>query len=405
MLNLNTNLRKLSLWRPTSLRYLARLLSRILFAVVVVLLAVDAIFLSDIIVSLILPELLALDATVLVICKVILFATPEGLYIALPTAILIGVYLVLLRRREDQEFIVSAGFGYDLKPLFALCLFVGLCGAGFSIILSGFVEPLSRFQFRSTIAGAVHQAVKDGSLKAGRFYTIDDVTLYAASGRLTNVAEKVFIHQKMPDDINRVTFARKTQNPRAIKNGNIGLIFNDAHMYEFAEPDFAQNHAQQMENCVGCSDNKARLAPTYLFFNNFYSEISSGEFFVAKERSGLAEATLFELFSMQASDVKFIHAIGERSLRALLCILAPFLALAAVSATNRTTLLFAMPAAAGAILALSFLNSGLIKSASNLGLLMTGLSIFTIFVFLVTLCIFFTQKLRNNLTRSIGVTL
>ena len=405
MLNFNTNLGDPSFWRPTSVRYLASLLSSIFLVVLVVLLAVDAIFLSDIIVSLVLPELLALDARAFTIFKVILFAIPGGLYIALPTAILIGVYLVLLRRREDQEFIVSAGFGYNLKPLFLLCLFVGLCGAGVSIILSGFVEPHSRFQFRVTIADAAHKAVKDGNLKAGRFYTVDDVTLYAASGRLTNVAEKVFVHQKLPGDINRVTFARKTQNPRANKNGNIGLIFNDAHMYEFGEPDFAQGQTQQKENCAGCGDGDERPAPTYLFFNNFYSVVSPAKFSVPAERTGLTETTLFELFSKQASNDKVVHAIGERSLRAFLCIFAPFLALVAVSVTNRTTLFFAMPAAAGFILVLSFLNSSLINSLSNLGLLVTGFSILTIFVCLVAFCIFLTQKLRNNLTRSIGLTL
>lgn len=376
-----------------------------LLVIVVVLVAVDAIFLSDIIVSLVLPELLAIDATAFTILKVILFATPRGLYIALPTAILIGVYLVLLRRREDQEFIVSAGFGYDLKPLFALCLVVGLCGAGFSIILSGFVEPFARYQFRTTIAGAVHQAVKDGNFKAGRFYNVDDVTLYAASGRLTNIAENVFIHQKMPGDINRVTFARKTQNPRAAKNGNVGLIFSDAHMYEFAEPDFSQDYPQKTENCAGCSDSETRRAPTYLFFNNLYSELSPARFFVPIERSGLTEATLFQLFSKSATDAKVVHVLGGRSLRAVLCILAPFLALVAVSLTNRTTLLFAMPAAAGIVLVLSFVNSGLIKALSQFGLLVTGSSIFVLFVGLVVISIVVTQKLRNHLTRSIGITL
>jgi len=398
-----------SFWRPVSYRYLSGFLINIGAVVLIVLVTVEALFLSDIIISRVLAKLLPLGIDMTTILKVTLFAIPSGLFIALPTAILIGVYLVLLRRREDQEFIVSAGFGYGLKPLLAMGLFIGLIGAGLSIALSGFVEPLARYQLKTTMAAAVHQAIRSGELEAGRFYSVGDSTLFASSGRFNDVATGVFIHQKLPGGINKTIFAREIRNPKAAEHGTIGLIFGDAHVYEFADlgpPESLKKQQDAVEaNCAECDDDKLLPPLRHMFFNTFYSELPSLNLPEMRSRTELSERTLSELLLTPKFDAKVAQEFGERVLRAALCLLAPFLAMVAVSMTTRTTLLFAMPVAAGTILVLSFFGSGIIEPLSTHGNLVMGMSILAGFVFLVMVCVVIVHKMRRNLARSIAIAL
>jgi lipopolysaccharide export LptBFGC system permease protein LptF len=94
-----------------SLAYLAGLMADVSKLTLIVLVTVVALFLSDVIVSSFLPSLLAHGAQLKSIFLIFLYASPNGLFIALPVALLIGVYIVVLRRREQNEFQVLQGLG------------------------------------------------------------------------------------------------------------------------------------------------------------------------------------------------------------------------------------------------------------------------------------------------------
>ncbi len=395
-------------WRPVATSYYANLVGHVWILALVVLLTVEAIFLSDIIISLILPELLALDATMFTIFKVVVYSIPRGVFIALPSAILIGVYLVFLRRRENQEFIISAGFGHGLKPLLFIALVVGVLSASLSLIISGFIEPLARYEFRNTISTSAQKAVEEGNLVAGRFYSVGDATMYASSGRLNDIAENVFIHTMKSKEINQVILAKKTQKPKTIQNGQIGLVFSDANVYEFKTPEFSRNFQQQSETvkdgCFGCGE----VLPgsiDHLFFSNFYIELPAFELSKPRERGSLVEATLSELLSNSEGNPKVAQVIGERIFRAALCILAPFIALLALALTFRSTFLIALPISIGVVLVLSFFNSSVMNQLSHYGLYVMGIVILTISVLIITICIALVYKLRGNLIRSDGLAL
>ena len=193
--------------RPVSLLYLANLSADIGKITLIVLITIEGLFVSDIIVSRVLPELLAHGSGISTIALIVLYAAPNGLFIALPTALLIGVYIVVLRRREDQEFKIFAGMGYSPWILNITAVTIGLVGAVVSLVLSGFVEPTARFQLTSTLEGVAHQAIRDGELTSGRFYQVADMTFYAASGRMNKAAGDVFLYQKQSGDGGRVIIA------------------------------------------------------------------------------------------------------------------------------------------------------------------------------------------------------
>ncbi len=383
------------MFHSASFRYYAGIFLAIWLAIAAVMLTVEAIFLSDIIVSLILPELLALDAGAGTILAVILYSAPSGIFIALPLAIVVGVYFVLLRRREDQEFVVTAGLSHGSKPLFAIAFGVGFIGAALSFFVSGFVEPLARYEFRSVIAAAAQQAVRDGKLSAGKFYSVGNTTLFATDGNLSDVAENVFIHTQEAPEEHRVILARKTQNPQITEQGQIGLVFNHAHVYEFRK--------QSKETCDGCEASDRLYSEDHFFISNFYSQLPPLELLEPRQRGGEKEATIAELISLSNPTKEQVRVIGERTMRWLLCIIAPFIAMAAVAMTFRASLPFAMPAACAAILSLSFFNTTLIGQLSHLGVQTTVLSLLAISALILALCMVFIQKNWARLSRSAGL--
>ena len=401
--------RNRSRWRPISVYYLYGMALDIGKITAVVLAAVVGLFLSDIVISKILPRLLEHGAGINTIAKVVFFATPEGLFIALPTALLVGVYMVALKRREHQEFTVSAGFGYDTKILCVLALLLGIVGALVSIILSGFVEPKTRLMWRLTYETVAHQAVRDGELDAGRFYQVGDATVYAATGRLSDVAGDVFLHQNLSREAQRVIVSRQILNPNTAEDGKIGLLFGIANIYEFLIPgdDTGEKGGEQVAGtqCIGCAPGDFLSPLKHLYFEKFYSELTPDSENTLRSWRRSNEKTLLELLSRENLTTSDVKEIGERVFRSALCLITPFLALLAVALTTSRSLVFVMPSAAGLVLVLSFLNEALMEVVAPFGVAATG-GIIAIGVLLIcSVCIALIRFFEGNLTRSMAISI
>ncbi len=357
--------------RPVSLGYLASLSADIFKITLIVLVTIEALFLSDVIVSRVLPELLSLGAGIGSIALIVLFSVPNGLFIALPTALLVGVYIVVLRRRENQEFKIFAGFGYGPRTLSLTAVTVGLTGAALSLALSGFVEPVSRYLLVTTLEGVAHQAIRDGDLASGRFYQVGDTTIFAASGHLKTVAGDVFMHQKRSDDLGRVIVASRLFNPKIGEQNQFGLLLNDVNVYEFSDRagERKAKTAQKREpGCVDC-DQKDILPPLkYMYVDKFYMDLPKVSAEVTRNWRHPRETNFIDLFSVAEWDARHVEVFGERLLRSVLCLLTPLLALVAVAVTTKATLLFALPAASAGVLFLSFFASNNVGVISQYGL-------------------------------------
>ena len=81
---------------------------------------------------------------------------------ALPLSLLIGMFRVYLRLRENGELVSIANTG--LRPGYFLghAVWLGATGMIISLFLSGFVEPLSRYEHRSELFHANKEGRRKG---------------------------------------------------------------------------------------------------------------------------------------------------------------------------------------------------------------------------------------------------
>jgi lipopolysaccharide export LptBFGC system permease protein LptF len=389
--------------RPVSLGHLAGLSADIFKITLIVLVTIEALFLSDVIVSRVLPELLSLGAGIGSIALVVLYSVPNGLFIALPTALLVGVYIVVLRRRENQEFKIFAGFGYGPRTLSLTAVTVGLTGAVLSLALSGFVEPVSRYLLVTTLEGVAHQAIRDGDLASGRFYQVGDTTIFAASGHLKTVAGDVFMHQKRSDDLGRVIVASRLFNPQVGEQNQFGLLLNDVNVYEFSDRAGGRKAKKAEPGCVNC-DQRDKLPPLkYMYVDKFYMDLPKVSAEVTRSWRHPRESNFIDLFSVAEWDPRHVEVFGERLLRSVLCLLTPLLALVAVALTTKATLLFALPAASAGVLFLSFFASNNIGVISQYGLGATLAILLGGAIAMAGGLVVLVRKLNGRFIGSIGV--
>lgn len=392
--------------RPVSLQYLANLSVDVLKITLIVLITIEALFVSDVIVSRVLPEMLAFGSQLSTIGMVVIYAAPNGMFIALPAALLIGVYTVVLRRREEHAFKIFAGMGYSPRILNVTAVTIGLLGAVVSLVFSGFVEPNARTLLTSTLQGAAHEAIRDGKLTSGRFYHVADTTIYAASGRTNKVAGDVFLYQKTPGDRARVIIANRSFNLQTDKKDRFGVLFNDANIYELADQAGAGDSQKQKQvgrDCVGCEADGSFPSLQHMHFDKFYMELPKEDFAQAHRLRGPEDANFIEMFSQSEWDSRYVQVFGERLMRAALCLITPLMGLVAVALTFRATLLLALPAACAVVLFFSFFASNCVGLISKYGAFTTAAGILVGAIGISGLFILLVNRLNSNFVRTIRV--
>lgn len=395
-------------YRPISAGYLTNLSADIFKFTAIVLVTIEAVYLSNVILSRVLAELLALNAGARSIALVVLYSIPNGLFIALPTALLIAVYIVVLRRRENQEFKIFAGFGYSVRALYVTAVTIGFAGAMLSLALSGFVEPAAKFRLATTLEGVAHQAIRDGELKSGRFYEVDDTTLFAASGDFSDGAGDVFLLQNGPHNVSKVIVASKLVKPRLREQDGFGLLLSDVSIYEFSDrlgPLTADRSWKSSSGCETCDRPPQSPPLRYMHVEQFYMGLPEVSATLKRDWRHPREANFIELFSAANWEAEHVEVLGERMLRAILCLITPLLALVAVALTSKSTLLFSLPITSALVLLLSFFASNNIGLISQFGIgvmataLLGGATVFA------GVLIILVEKLNSYFIRAIGVSL
>lgn len=327
--------------RRVSLGYAGRLLAEIGGLTLLVLAAVEGIFLSDLLISDLLPQVLEHRAGLLNLLLLLALAVPNGLFLSLPLALLVAAYLTFLRRREAGEFAVVAGMGYSTRLLAAAALVAGLGGFLLSAVLSGYVEPNARYLMRRAVFDITYAALRDGAVGAGKFYTLGDETVFVSHGWLADAASNLFIHQHVGGTRNRIVVAPHTRGFASTTGAPVGIVLRDATLLDF-DLDRGGSRVSIEPRSVTTLNQAVvglpRLAPPDL----------------AGRDGHLEEQTTLELLGSGRRDGDIAAALGKRLLRALLCLLAPLLAVPAMAQTRPKTLLLALPAAATVVLGISF---------------------------------------------------
>ncbi|MCL4675286.1 MAG: LptF/LptG family permease, partial [Pararhodobacter sp.] len=166
-------------------RYLRALSVEVAGQMALMLLAVEALYLSDKMVTHLLFDALRNQLGVGFLIETLVLAAPEILSVGFPVAVVIAVYLALLRRREAGDFVILAAAGVAPRALIGFCLVMGLLALTVAGGLRGFVEPLAARHLATRLVEGRFEAVRQGQLTAGQFLTIDAATFYqqpAAAG-------------------------------------------------------------------------------------------------------------------------------------------------------------------------------------------------------------------------------
>jgi lipopolysaccharide export LptBFGC system permease protein LptF len=352
-------------FRRLSLRYGFGIVLDVLKSAAFVLGGAEAIFLSDAIVSNLLPKVLEYQAGFLSFLALIVFTIPEVLIISMPLALLVGTYLVVFSRRQATEFTVIAGMGYSSWALIVLAILVGLGGLATSHLLSGFAEPLARYQLNKTLFHVRYDALREGRIAAGSFYQIGDYAMFASSGRFNDVAGKIFVHQRTGPMNNRIIIADQSARVSASQLSATGLLLKGVAIHEF-ETNSGDASTSPNDECAGCAGAS---------YNSPYQVMTSDQIFIqfptahspSLEPRGSQpwERTDFELLQQDPRDNQAAAILGVRVLRGVLCFLAPLIGLLAVAMTSENTYLFALPAAGGAILSAQFFGAYGVESLAS----------------------------------------
>lgn len=135
---------------------------------------------------------------------------PHYLGIALPAAFFIGVLLAAMRLTADSETDAIQASGVSLQRMLAPILALALVLVAFGAVLFGFLQPYTRYGFRSLIYVATETAW-DAAVERGAFFTgFGNTTLMAediheGGRRLSGI----FVHQRAENGTQTTTTAEQ----------------------------------------------------------------------------------------------------------------------------------------------------------------------------------------------------
>jgi lipopolysaccharide export system permease protein len=354
--------------------YGGRLFVRTILEVCLLAVLVEAIFLSERSISIlrmIIDEPIGLANFV----PLLAWTAPE-VHIALPIAVLIAVYRMVLRSRERLEFIALASGGQSAFPLLRSSMLVALLVLASSLLISGVVAPYAKFSFRHEVDEVRYEALRAGS-KPGQFLHFPNYTIYVFPSAKGQMKRPVFVKQQIIDDKTyRIVNSGQTDlidGPQAshmtirMFDVTINNLPNQNERWRVRRPERFADAGKSF--CSGCENGMQSLRTVSLV-----KELDLGDLVHFEPRgTTLEEWTTPELLGWTTAPGNRTAMPGatldalQRLARALLCFLAPFLAWLLLTLTTRRSLAFALPAACAVLMCADIMFSQLISVAAQNG--------------------------------------
>jgi len=323
-----------------------------------------------------LERVLANGGTVPVAVSVLLLTAPEIFDFALALACVIGGCFAFVAAREERELVVLSAAGVSQGLAVRVALAVGVVAFAASLLVSGFLDPLSRSVNRTVIFDLKRDLLfrritepSEGTL----IETIRGKTFAALSD--TSVApphESLFVHQPGEDGSWRVTQAGDWQLIGPDADGSYNLGLGRVIAYDFIRVDGTRDRGVLQggrgPNLRALADPDIAGVPRLpqVKVENVSVPVSLENVLRHVPRDEVAEEwTLMEaLEPRRAADPAGREAreiAGERAARALVVFLAPLLALLACTfAGGGLGRYFALPLACTALLALDVVARALL---------------------------------------------
>lgn len=343
----------LSSHRKSSSRYVRGLLFDIIKFTLMIFLGIEAVFISDKVITEYLTLVLENNGRITDLLLLIALTLPNVIYIGFPIALLISIYLVLLRRREALEFLMFSVSGRSTISLTGLIAAIGCCSALMSLVLTGYIQPHFRHIFDKTLYNITYLAITEGRFATNRVYQFNDYALFAAEGQVSDVAKNIFVYQKLKNQRYKITTSDRVANRRDQAAPSMNLLLENVTVYEFG---------QRSAQGVGLSPNKV------VNYNRMIDGYPAIEFPQPDPRTKHARTrTSLELLVAGHFPPHISYELSKRLLWGVLCLLAPLLALLAVASTHRSTVILALPAACGLILGGNFGGVYVLKQLAGIG--------------------------------------
>jgi lipopolysaccharide export system permease protein len=142
------------------------------------------------------------------ILKLLLNLTPHYIGIALPAAFFLAVLVAVNRMSADSELDAAQSFGIGPQRMLIPLLGLGTVLLILMIIVTGFVQPYSRYAYRALIYAITHATLRYGLEEGVFIHTEGGLTLMAEDissdgSRL----RRIFVHQERPDGRRTTTTA------------------------------------------------------------------------------------------------------------------------------------------------------------------------------------------------------
>jgi lipopolysaccharide export LptBFGC system permease protein LptF len=314
------------------------------------------------------------DTSLILICS-----STQIFDLALAIAILMAVYWTVLRMRENRELlaIFAAGTGPHRIMLLVFAIAVGaqIC----SLIVSGVIDPASRYAQRVILFNAEFHALA-GGINTGQFYFFPNRVAYApprsGTGRNhagTGQSRSLFVYEKVEPDTFRLITADRARLEGPDAAGRILLMLSGltSRVFPDSGPRVNNVHLSSQTNaktCVGCSIGQPDASSMTLSAREIVRHTTVDELLAFRPRgSEAAELTIFEQLGLKPNTTprrrhEEMRLLGERFVRSLLCLLAPLIALASVCLTVSATDYIVLPLACMALMLLNVTSEWLIRT-------------------------------------------
>ena len=157
--------------------YVRGFFHRVITQTLAVVILIEAIFLAEHF-TWVFRDAVRHEADLSGIALVLACTSTEIFDLALAVAILMAVYVTLLRMRENREMLVLFASGLGPYQLGALVLIVALASQVIGITGSGLADPMSRYAQRSILFSSELRSLKKGVAK-NEFYYFPSYVAYA----------------------------------------------------------------------------------------------------------------------------------------------------------------------------------------------------------------------------------
>lgn len=339
-----------------------RIVRDVSLQVALVLLLIESIFVAEQLISGLLEEVLKIRASLVTTLAMMAAMLPQVFELALPTAILIAVYRVALGLREDREFLMLSSLGIPPHGLIRLVIRIGIVAQIASLLVGGIVDPLSRYAYRLLMFSAQYNALTGGVVTTSRLFETQAGTVVVAPRADGAATPRLFVRQPTEEGGERIVVANGTRLVGPDMNGRVAL-----HLYDFAVDDFPP----PLPGSAVLGGGRLPVAPTSSLRGTSTQQSMVLDDVVPFDPRGrnTAELMLPELLLSAAGEPDHRLELAKRIGRSLLCLIAPLIALLALSFTSRLNQAFILPLACAGLMATEIVGTSVLSGLVWLGLM------------------------------------